>query len=90
MLSRGTALAIVALFLACADPAWGSGHGHGHKRRSGGLLGRLRRTSSQQTLASEAKENARIDSAVGAVLNAVSQKGSGPGSNVHAAPMRQK
>jgi hypothetical protein len=86
MLPRSTALAIAAICLACAAPAWGSGHGHGHKRRSGGLLGRLRRTSSQQTLATEAKENARINSAVGAVLSAVSQKDVGSGKDVHTAP----
>ena len=47
--TMGLRLALaVAAALALAAPAWGSGHGHGHKRRTGALLNRMRRTTSQQ------------------------------------------
>ena len=89
MLARGAALAVAAI-LAFAAPVWGSGHGHGHKRRSGGLLGRLRRTSSQQVLGSEAKESQRINSAVGAVLSAVKAQEKSADTGSMAPPIRKK
>ena len=66
--SRAALLAVAALFL-CAAPAWVScGHGHGHaKRRSGELLSRMRRTTSQQILA---EKTMVINDAVSSAMSA--------------------
>ena len=61
------ALALVAL-LACAGPVYGSGHGHAHKRRTGGLLQRLRGISTKDNAE---KQQKHINSAVSAALAAV-------------------
>lgn len=75
--SRAALLAVASLFL-CAAPAWvNCGHGHGHaKRRSGGLLSRMRRTTSQQILAEKTMViNDAVSSAMSAAKGATKNVG---------------
>jgi hypothetical protein len=68
---------ILAALVALAAPVWGSGHGHAHKRRTGGLLNRLRRTTFQQNTAAKGVRDLEVQRALGAALSA-NKKGSIP------------